>query len=302
MEAYIGEIAALLAAFSFSITSVCFTLAGRKISSIASMAFSMPISWVIISVLHLVTLGEFFPMSAPVERWLLLGASGLCAFVISSYFILSAYQYIGPRLTMLVASLAPIFGAILAWIFVGQTLPANSSIGIVLVIIGILWVVSEKNPVKKQGEVNVDLRRGLLYAFIGAVTQGMAFVFSSQGVAGGFPPLSGNLMRTTVSIIAVWIVLVKQNNISPTIAILRANPKTLAQVAGAAIAGPVIAASMLLLAFQHIPVGVASTLSHTTAIMLIPIGYFVFRERISPRAISGTVIAIAGIAVLFMPA
>ena len=60
-----------------------------------------------------------------------------------------------------------------------------------------------------------------------------------------------------------------------------------------------IAGSFLLLAFQHIPVGVATTLSHTTAIMLIPIGYIVFRERITLRAIAGTCLAIAGIAVLF---
>jgi drug/metabolite transporter (DMT)-like permease len=61
----------------------------------------------------------------------------------------------------------------------------------------------------------------------------------------------------------------------------------------------VIAGSLLLLSFQFIPVGVSTTLSHTTSIMLIPIGYFVFKERITLRAIIGTFVTIIGIAILF---
>jgi drug/metabolite transporter (DMT)-like permease len=54
-----------------------------------------------------------------------------------------------------------------------------------------------------------------------------------------------------------------------------------------------------MLSFQVVPVGVSTTLSHTTSIILIPIGYFVFRERITPRAIIGTIITVIGIAILF---
>ena len=67
----------------------------------------------------------------------------------------------------------------------------------------------------------------------------------------------------------------------------------------AAISGPVIGASLMLLSLQFTSVGVSSTLTNTTPIILIPIGYFVFKEKITVRAIFGTMIAIAGIAVLF---
>lgn len=298
MDAYIGEIAALLAAFSFSLTSVCYTLAGRRINATVSMAASLPMSWLVLLALHQLALGEVFPFSASLERWLLLGASGILAFVISAYFILNAYQSIGPRLTMLIASFAPVLGAILAFVFIGQTLPANSALGIALVILGIVWVVAERSPAQAVSD-NAHLRRGVVFAVLGTLAQGSAFVFSSEGVADGFSPFSGILMRTTAGMAAIWLFIAGQANIRQTLTAFHNDRRTFLQIFAAAILGPVIAGSFLLLSFQHIPVGVATTLSHTTAIMLIPIGYVVFKERISLRAVLGTALAIIGIAILF---
>ena len=145
MDTYFGEIAALTAALSFSLTSVFFTLAGRKIDVITSLATSLPISLLILLPIHWLTEGEFFPVSAGLDRWLSLATSGILAFVVSSFFVLHAYQTLGPRLTMLIASIAPVLGAILAFFLLGQALPVNSILGIALVIFGIVWVVAEGN-------------------------------------------------------------------------------------------------------------------------------------------------------------
>ena len=303
MDAYIGEIAALLAAFSFSLTSVFYALAGRRINVIVSLAASLPISWLLMMGLHWLAEGEFFPSSASLERWLALAASGILAYVISSWFILHAYQFIGPRLTMLIASFAPILGAALAFVFLGQALPPNSALGVALVMFGIVWVVAERRPTPgdsaKADLGDAELRRGVVFAVLGTLAQGLAFVFSSQGVAGGFPPFSGTLMRVTAGMAALWLFIAGRSEIRQTLMAFGGEPKTMLQIGAAAVLGPIVAGSFLLLAFQHIPVGVATTLSHTTAIMLIPIGRLVFKERISLRAVIGTVVTIMGIAVLF---
>jgi drug/metabolite transporter (DMT)-like permease len=298
VDSVIGEIAALLAAAGFSVTSVCYTFAGRKISSVTSMAMSLPISWLIIVGIHWITQGELFPTHATLDRWFFLGVSGILAFVVTSYFWLNAYQHIGPRLTMLIATFAPVLGAILAWIFLGQTLPFNSALGIAIVIFGIVWVVAERG---KPGSDDLKLgrRRGVTEACLGTFTQAAAFVFASQGVSGGFPPLSATLIRITAGLVALWVFIALQRNIRYTATIFKGDRALFLQLTGAALTGPVIAGSLLLLSFQFIPVGVATTLSHTTAIILIPIGYFVFKERITPRAILGTIVTIIGIAILF---
>jgi drug/metabolite transporter (DMT)-like permease len=257
---------------------VCYTFAGRKINAITAIAISLPLSWLALIVLHRLTLGEFFPIAASSERWLLLGISGILAFVISQFFMLNAYQHIGPRLTMLIASFAPVVGALLDWVFWGRSLPLPAIVGIGVVIFGVVWVVAERGKAR-AGSPEPDRRRGVLFAALGTLAQGASFVFAAQGIMGGFPPFSAALLRITASIIALWAFIALQRQIKSTVMIARYDRRLLLQLAGAAVSGPVIAGALLLLSFQFIPVGVATTLSHTTAIMLIPVGYLVFKER-----------------------
>ncbi len=299
MDFPIGEVAALLAALSFSITTVFYTLAGRKVNVIISLATSLPISWIAIVILHRVSLGEFFPLGVSLDRVFYLSTSGILAFFVSSYFILNAFQDIGPRLTSLISSFAPVLGAILAWIFLGQTLPANATIGIILVMAGIIWVVAERSAGKSKN-VSKNLRRGVIYACLGTLAQATAFIFSSQGVSDGFPPFSATLIRTSAGVIVLWIVVALQGNIRMTLTIFNDDLKTFLQIVGAAIFGAVVAGSLLLLSFQFVSVGVSTTLSHTTAIMLIPISYVLFKEKITFRAVVGTLVAIVGIGILFI--
>ena len=143
------------------------------------------------------------------------------------------------------------------------------------------------------------MRRGVLFACLGTLAQATAFVFSSQGVSGGFPPFSATLIRITAGILVLWVLIALRGNLRSTATIFKNDGRLFLLLTGAALSGPVIAGSLLLLSFQRVPVGVSTTLSHTTAIILIPIGYFVFRERITLRAIAGTIITIIGIGILF---
>lgn len=298
MDALIGQTAALLVALSFSITSVCYTLAGRKLTAVTSIALSLPASGVLLLLVHRVTQGVWLPVGASPQRWAVLGISGILAFVISNFFMLKAYQQIGPRLTMLVASFAPIGGALLAWLFLGQALPANTMLGIAVVTAGVVWVVLERSKVG-TAQPTAERSRGLLFATLGTLTQSAAFVFATLGVAGAFAPFSATLIRIIAGVLATWAVIVAQGKVAETVGVLR-DARMVWLLLGAAVTGPLIAGTLLLVSLQRIPVGVATTLSHTTSIMLIPIGYVVFKERITLRAVLGTAVAIVGIAILFV--
>lgn len=299
MTALIGEVAALLAAVAFSATSVCYTVAGRRIDAVTSIAMSLPLSWLLMLGIHQATLGTPFPFGVALDRWFFLSASGLLAFVVSQFFMLRAYQHIGPRLTMLVASFAPVLGALLAWLFLGQTLPPNATLGILVVIVGIVWVVVDRGK-GRTAHLERDIRRGVIFASLGTLAQATAFVFSSQGVAGDFPPFSATLIRITAGIVALWVLIAVQGRLRVTATVFNGDGRLFALLAGAALSGPVIAGSLLLLSFQHAPVGVATTLSHTTAIILIPVGYYLFKERITLQAVVGTFVTIIGIGILFI--
>jgi len=58
--------------------------------------------------------------------------------------------------------------------------------------------------------------------------------------------------------------------------------------------------SASLLAVQHAEIGVASTLMALPPVIILPISYFVFKEKIGWQALLGTLLAIAGVAILFL--
>jgi drug/metabolite transporter (DMT)-like permease len=63
--------------------------------------------------------------------------------------------------------------------------------------------------------------------------------------------------------------------------------------------GPLIGVSLSLFAIQHTNIGIASTIIALPPIFLLPVGHFIFKERVTWRAILGTMIAITGVALLF---
>ena len=262
------------------------------------MTVSMLLSFLFLLPFHLALVGEVFPSDASLDHWWLLGGSSLIGYVISSVMLLRAFQFIGPRLTMLIVSFTPVFGALLAWLLIGQALSLIAIAGIALVTFGIAWVVADG----KTYQVNLsaaDFRRGLALAVGGAFGQAVAYVMMSEGVSDGFHPMSAGLIRTLVGVGVLWFYMAARGQLLGDLRSIPRAWRALALLAVGSLTGPVIGTSLVLLSLQYISVGVSSTLSSTTPIILIPIGLVVFKERIGPRAIMGSLLAIAGIALLF---
>jgi drug/metabolite transporter (DMT)-like permease len=55
-----------------------------------------------------------------------------------------------------------------------------------------------------------------------------------------------------------------------------------------------------LIAIQFTEIGVASTLMALPPVFMVPIGHYVFGERIGWPSIAGTLVAILGVALLFL--
>ncbi len=298
MVTFLGETAALAAALCFSLASITFTLAGRKFGASASMALSLVISLVFLLPLHLALQGELFPFDTSPQRWLLLGLSSLAGFVISALMLLRAFQYIGPRLTLLVGATSPIYATGMAWLFLGQGLSNHAILGILLVISGVVGVVSE-DSIGAYSRKIAEYRKGLMLAFGAAFAQGASFILMSQGVAGDYPAMSASLIRTVVALILLCLFIGIRGKIRYNLDLISTEPRSLALIMLASLAGPVVGNTLILLSLQFTSVGISSTLTGTTPIFLIPISFIVFGERITLRACIGTVLAVLGVALLF---
>ena len=295
---FIGDIAALGTSIAFSFGSIFFSLAVHRLSAIVANRTRLIIAVILLSFTHWMVLGSFWPLDADPERWFWLSLSGVVGLVIGDIFLFQAFLWIGPRLSMLMMSFAPVIASLQAWIFLGETLSGGQIFGVMLTLVGIAWVVMEDGKKKNNG--NLNYRRGILYGFGGALGQATGFVLAKNGVSGDFSPISGNLIRMLAAVVVMWGITLFQGQIKQTFDKMRTNRLGMIYILVASFFGPFIGVSLSLLALQRAEIGVASTIMALPPVFLLPISYVVFKERFGWRAVLGTLIAMGGVALLFL--
>ena len=295
---FIGELAGLATSFFFAMTAIIFTLTSRSIGSQVTNRLRLLFGLSYLIALNLILFREPLPFSAGSSRWLWLSLSGVIGLALGDAFLFQALVSVGPRLGSLLLSLAPIFGSIIAWVFFNETLTAAQIIGIAVALAGIGWVVmSHTEPADTP---HGHTRRGVIFGVLAGLGQAVGLVLSKQGLTGDFSPFQANAIRMIAATIFVWGWAAVQGQTKSTLTSIRQQPEVLKLLALGAFVGPVLGVTSSLLAVQHAEVGVASTLSALPPVIVLPISYFVFKEKIGWQAIAGTVLAIIGVAILFL--
>ena len=294
----IGEVAALATSFFFALTSIIFASTGRMVGSQVTNRIRLIFALIYLVVLNTILFREPLPFSAASSRWVWLSISGVIGLSLGDTFYFQSLVSVGPRLGSLLLSLAPIFGSIIAWVFFGETLTILQITGIVLALAGIGWVVmSHEEPADTPHGYT---KRGVFFGVLAGLGQAVGLVLSKQGLFGEFSPFQANVIRMLAALLFTWGWTVIEGQAGATIASLREKPQVISLIALGALVGPLLGVSASLLAVQHAEIGVASTLMALPPVIVLPISYFVFKEKVGWQAIVGTVLAIAGVAVLFL--
>jgi drug/metabolite transporter (DMT)-like permease len=295
---FLGEIAALATAVFFALTALIFTSTGRSVGSQVTNRMRLLFALAYLIVLNLIVFHEPLPFSANSSRWLWLSLSGIIGLSLGDAFLFQSFVWVGARLGSLLLSLAPIFGSIIAWVFFGETLSFWQITGIILTLAGIAWVVAshEEPPDTPHGHT----RRGVIFGVLAALCQAVGLVLSKQGMSGNFSPFQANAIRMLAAVLFIWIWAAFSGQAGSTINRLHGKPRVLGLLALGAFIGPVLGVTSSLVAIQYVEIGIASTLIALTPVIVLPISYFVFREKVGWQAIVGTLLAIIGVAILFL--
>jgi len=300
MTAQIGEIAALLVSVCFTASATLFSLAGRQVGPLVVNRMRLLAALALESAAHALLLGSFLPLNATLQNWFWLGLSGIVGFVLGDIFLFRAFVEIGPRLSMLVMSLVPVIGLLLGWATFREIPTGAELVGIALTVGGVMWVVLGQDSRPEEGAGKRTYALGLLAALGGALGQALGLVLSKIGLGDTFSPLSGNLIRLLAASITMWLLTVLVRQARPTIRRFRENSAARRFILLGSFTGPFLGVSLSLLAVQNAPIGVASALMALPPVLLLPVGYYVFDERFGWRAVAGTLVAIAGVIILFL--
>lgn len=279
-------------------SAVGFSNATREFGSQVTNRLRVVLALVALILINAVLYGKPIPYDAGLDRWGWLALSGVVGLALGDAFLFSAYRYIGPRLGLLLLSLAPVFGAFAAWAFFGETLSPVQILGIVITLGGISWVVLVRDESGTQNRR--DWRKGVLFGVLAALGQALGLVLSKQAMGNDFSPFAATLIRMIAAVASLWILAAFQGQAVKTVKTVLATPKGLRWAIFGAFFGPVFGVSASLLAVQHTAVGVASTIMALPPIIMLPISYFFYKEKLNWQSVLGTLVAISGVALLFL--
>ncbi|MCB0078049.1 MAG: DMT family transporter [Anaerolineales bacterium] len=296
----LGELAALTTSLLWTGTSTLFTLAGQRVGSIVVNRARLVLAVLFLMLTHWLLQGELLPVGATVEQWAWLGLSGVIGLVIGDSFLFQALIWIGPQLAMLMLSLAPVIAALAAWLFLGETLTAPQTGGVLLTVGGVAWVVLQRNRPTAHEPAERNFLMGILFGLGAALGQALGLITAKVGLQGEFSALSGTLIRMLVAMAVVWLITIARGQAGPTLRRLQSNRPAIVQLVGAALFGPFLGVWLSLVAIQHTAVGIASTLMALPPVFLLPVARYLFRETVSWQAVAGTIVAMIGVGVLFL--
>jgi len=301
---YPGEIIALATAAMWATCSLLFAAAGRRVGAFAVNQIRVAMAVCLLVPTHLIVFGTFFPTGLSGSHLLLLALSGAIGLALGDFFYFGCLVMLGAQMGMLVMSTWPIFAALLAWIFLGDSLNWAAWCGIAITLAGVGWVVLERKPNADNSHSHKHVLLGTLVGMIGALGQAAGYVMMRplmklQDGRPGVNALSGTLVRMTTAMIIVWLVALCAGQMKKTLSAAK-DRRALAMTSGGAFTGPFIGVWLSLAALHFISPGVSGALMATAPVLIIPMVVVVHKERPSPRAILGAIVAVCGVSVIFL--
>lgn len=304
---YIGELISIGVAFSWTATALLSEFGSKRLGNLTLNVLRMGLALLFSLVLFFVVTGSVMPPGASAEAaaWMLL--SGVVGYVIGDFCLFQCYIIIGSRYGQLFMTLAPLSAALMAWITLGQQMNAMSILAMLVTLGGISISVLGRGEHHKVG-LKLPLN-GVLFAIGAAMCQGIGLVLSKIGMdhyevsLTGTPewlvPFSANFYRCIAGIIGFTLLLYFRKGLASLREAMH-DRKGLTVATATTIFGPFVGVGFSLMAVQYTAAGIASTLMAMTPIIILLPSYWLFKQKITWRAVVGAVISVVGVSLFFL--
>jgi len=285
-----GAACALASALSWAITS----LLVRQLGNVCSM---MTINAVRISLSGLVLLAislggtareELAAMSA--FTFLLVASSTVLAAGIGDSIFFECARVLGLGRAMTLAMIYPLMAAAFAAAFLGEPITLRSTAGAVTTLAGLGLIVTARSD---AGGTHEGQRRAVLLSFVVALTWAASAIIMKPAMR-DLSPLTAQGVRLPLVAAFLWLMPWSRAGL----------PRLLA--AGRPVVAPLTVLTALtaissmtwIAGLKYSDVVVATVLSSTSPMFALGLGAMFLGERLSPAAVLGALLTIAGIVVL----
>ncbi|MGB3557679.1 MAG: DMT family transporter [Geitlerinemataceae cyanobacterium] len=290
---YPGELAALVSALLWAVSSVVYTRFGKHLPPLYLNLAKGGLAIAMVGLTLLLQREKAIDLDFRAVG--LLSISGICGIGCGDTAFFSALNQLGPRRTLLLGTLAPPIAALLAFIFLGERISAQGGIGILLILFGVAWVISERSIGTATN--SVKLLPGVGFALIAAISQASGAVLSRAALAEtSLSPLWATLVRLSAGEVVLLLALWRQPQIPGFRLAFSIRLWTILAVT--AFFGTYLAIWLQQTSLKFAPAGIAQTLSATSPLFVLPLAVWM-GETVSGRSILGVIVALVGIGLLF---
>jgi len=298
---YTGEIAALTAAGFWAVATFMFAAAGEKLSAIQLNITKGVLASILLG-LCAVALNKI-PAEVFTMQSFYLGLSGILGITIGDTAFFGALTRIGPRRALLIESLTPPLTGLIALVAIQEHLSWAAWAGVFITVMGVTSVVLERS---QPGETVVAadvFKVGLVLAIIASICQATGVVIAHIVLVDhSMDPLWAAFIRLAAALTGLLIAgsFMPGRGTKELVHNIRARAfgrKLWVMVFWATVMGTFLGLWLQQVSLKYTSAAIAQTLLSTSPLFALAIAR-IRGEKLSPRAIFGTLVALGGIFLL----
>jgi drug/metabolite transporter (DMT)-like permease len=281
--------------------ATCIALSGMLIAELTGKVHVLRLArWqltaaFVMTALAAVVTGGWRTLDQPALAYLAL--SSLFGIIIASTTYFATIYAIGPRSTALLFSLTSPFALVLGYGFLGETISLRQGLGIALVISGIVLAIGLPGG-EPAGDPGRKLRRiawgGIALGVITALGQALGSLFARPAMAAGVEPFTAMAVRSGLAV--VFFTLLAVLPLPAWRGSYSFAPRLLVIAIVASFFGTGLGMSLLMAALASGKVGIVSTLSSMTPVVILPMVWIRTGKAPPLTAWIGAALAVAGTA------
>jgi drug/metabolite transporter (DMT)-like permease len=301
----IGYIAACITLLSWTIGTFAFTRASKENNPASVNRVRLLYAVVFLSFLVVISLQinpiELFTQLS-LEQYFWFGLSGFIGLTLGDYLAFTAYKILGGRRTSLFSCFSPGAALLAAYFLIGENVNFIGIIGMAVSISGILLLIlSRKEQTHVANEGSSSFWKGIIYAALGAICQGVGLVLAKKGFfhsVENFNPIYATWIRMLVATIFVYLIGAFKINLWVEFKTITFDATKIKPVLIGTLFGPIIGVSFSMLAAANLEASVVQTLFSLLPVFVLFGAVIILKEKVPMKSYLAVLVSIIGVIIL----
>jgi drug/metabolite transporter (DMT)-like permease len=283
---------ALTSAFLWALVAILFKNLGNNILPLGMNLGKGIIASFLLGILVLFI--DHKPVSN--HAFLFLAISGLLGIALGDTFYFESLIRLGPRPSLVIATLIPVVTMLLAIVILHESYSLANWLGIFLTLCGVFLVLWDRSL---GGYRTAGWKSGIQYGVLTVLCCSLGII-CSKIVLESVSSLKATFIRQISGVIGLMFWGLFGLKFKIWIKPLFNDYVLLKKLFFASFIGTFLGTWFCILALKYTNAAIATTLNATSPLFILPLSFFILREKMSFRAIIGSFIAVAGVGLIFL--